>query len=365
MSGPRGQAFTETWWGSRWIQALRRLGRGWSRSLAAAPGTTDAVRDFKIGPGRIQAVVPGEDDEVYELKIRLRTLSAVVWERVLRRLTRKALYAAKLLSGEMPRDVERVFAQCRASLFPKRRHEVEVECTCDEPDFPCSHVAAAQFVLAEALDRDPFLLFELRGRSKEELLAELREIRSARASTDRAGADALAEEDEEEFIEAPQPDEYDVAGDLASLGFHIAAPDVAVGAIRAVGPPRSWPEPLEVLTAFAPLYRAASAVALDIAWSGEEEVPASAVLPEPETEEQLVALAETMAKPSLPSADEQSAPSRRKRGGRKRRGRRGGAGRRAPNRPSAEQVGKKKRRRRGGRRRGGRGRRGRGGNGEG
>jgi hypothetical protein len=141
-----------------------------------------------------------------------------------------------------------------------------------------------------------------------------------------------------------------------------------VGAIRALGPPRSWPQPLALLQAFVPLYRAASAVALDIAWLGEEEAPASAQLPEPETEAALVAMADSMAKPRLPS-DDVKPPSRRRgrrkvspsrrhgrrgqgRGGQSARGRRrqpspgnqGSVG--GKSRPAEGQTGKKKRRRR-------------------
>ena len=119
MSGSQ-QAFTETWWGSRWIQALRRFGRGWPRSLADARNATQGIHDLNISPGCIEAVVPGENGESFQLRILLRTLPDATWQRILRRLAGKALYAAKLLSGEMPRDIERVFSQSRASLFPRR-----------------------------------------------------------------------------------------------------------------------------------------------------------------------------------------------------------------------------------------------------
>ncbi len=321
MSNSRGPALSQTWWGSRWIQSLRRFGRDWSRSLTNARGAAEGIHDLKITPGNIEAVVPGEGDVSYQLQIRVRTLDQGTWRRILRRLASKALYAARLLSGEMPRDIERVFAQSRASLFPRRRREVEFVCSCEQPYTPCSHVAAAQFVLAEAFDRDPFLLFELRGRGREDVLSELREIRGASASNDRAGADVLA--DEEAWVQ-PRPEDYTVAGeDLATIGFHIAAADVTVGTIRALGAPRSWPQPLALLKAMVPLYRAASGDALEIAWGGEEEVPASARLPEPESEQSLIAMAESMVESTVPASDAGPSSRRSRRGGRKRRGRRG------------------------------------------
>jgi uncharacterized Zn finger protein len=343
--------------------------------LTNARGATGGIRDLDISPGCIEATISGDTargaNETFRLQVRLPTLHNGAWRRVLSRLAGKALYAARLLSGEMPRDIERVFAQSRTSLFPRRGREIEYSCSCDQVESPCAHVAAVQFALAEAFDSDPFLLFELRGRSREQMLAELREIRGAGASNDRASADVLGDEDAQP---QPRPEDYTVAGeDLAILGFHIAAPDVTVGAIRALGPPRSWPQPLALLQAFVPLYRAASAAALDIAWLGEEKVPASAQLPEPETEAALVAMAESMAVPTRPSEDVKP-PSRRRRGRkvspRRQRGRRGrgrggqsaqGRGQPRPDQeggagdrshPPAGQTGKKRRRRR---RRGGAG----------
>ena len=117
MRSPRGPTFSETWWGSRWIQSLRRFGRGWSRGLTNARGATGGIRDLNISPGCIEAVVSGADDETHQLRIGLHTLRDGTWRRVLRRLAGKALYTARLLSGEMPRDIERVFAQSRSSLF--------------------------------------------------------------------------------------------------------------------------------------------------------------------------------------------------------------------------------------------------------
>ena len=84
MSPLGGQAFSETWWGSRWIQTLRRFGRGWSRGLTKARGATAGIGDLRIGPGSVAAVVPGDDGESFELHVRLRTLHDGAWRRVLR-----------------------------------------------------------------------------------------------------------------------------------------------------------------------------------------------------------------------------------------------------------------------------------------
>lgn len=332
-----GSQFAETWWGARWIQALERLGGGWSNRLPRGRqyARSGAVKDLRFVEGEIEATVQGTAESPYEVQIGLPNLADEVWDRVLKKLTGKALYAAKLLSGEMPRDVQAVFSACRASLFPRRPSELRTSCSCPDESNPCKHVAATHYVLAETLDADPFLLFELRGRSKSQILKALRELRGRRASTIhyKAAADAAAVQAEQAAEGEPNPIDPDNYGrareDLTGLGFHVAAPDVAVGAIRALGPPRSWPDPKPFLRAFYLLYRDASALALDFAWGSEEEIPESARLPKVDDEELLEAMASSMPKPVAPGSERKTegfsgprsrgSSRRRRRGGRSRR----------------------------------------------
>lgn len=66
----------------------------------------------------------------------------------------------------------------RGSLFPASREDLDTSCPCANWANPCKHVAATHYVLGEAFDRDPFLLFELRGRTWEQVLDAVRRHRS-------------------------------------------------------------------------------------------------------------------------------------------------------------------------------------------
>jgi uncharacterized Zn finger protein len=94
----------------------------------------------------------------------------------------QALFAAKLLSGEMPVTIEEAFDEAGVSLFPQSREELDTECSCPDWANPCKHIAAVYFLLAEQFDEDPFLIFTLRGRTKEEIIAVLREKRTEKLS---------------------------------------------------------------------------------------------------------------------------------------------------------------------------------------
>src|SRR6202171_5289451 len=88
-----------------------------------------------------------------------------------RSLAENAWYTAKLLSGEMPDDIEDVFALLGLSLFPATARELSLDCSCPDHAVPCKHLAATFYLLAESFDDDPFAILAWRGREREDLLA--------------------------------------------------------------------------------------------------------------------------------------------------------------------------------------------------
>jgi len=45
-------------------------------------------------------------------------------------LDREAIFAAKLLAGEMPQEIEQVFREVGLSLFPEKLRDLETDCSC-------------------------------------------------------------------------------------------------------------------------------------------------------------------------------------------------------------------------------------------
>lgn len=162
--------FGESWWAKRWIAVLEgfnigaRLGRG--RSYARR----GQVLSIDIGKGTVKAKVQGSRPRPYEITISVKALSAADWKRLATTLSHQAIFAAKLLAGEMPQDIEKAFKEVGLSLFPERLKDLETECSCPDWSNPCKHIAAVYYLLGEEFDRDPFLIFKLRGGSREELV---------------------------------------------------------------------------------------------------------------------------------------------------------------------------------------------------
>jgi uncharacterized Zn finger protein len=187
----RGEIGVE-WWGKQWIKAMERLGLDSRMERGKTYARNGSVLRLEIGHGEAYALIEGSRGRSYHTSVLLRILDDAQWERALQALSEQAVYAAKLLAGEMPGDIEAVFQQAGLSLFPRNTKDLMFECSCPDWGEPCKHSAAVYYLLAEQLDADPFMLFHLRGRSREQVLAALRALRGeAEAPLETPEAEAL------------------------------------------------------------------------------------------------------------------------------------------------------------------------------
>jgi len=165
--------FGESWWARRWIAVLEsfnigaRLGRG--RSYARR----GQVLSIEIDKGKVSGKVQGSRPKPYDVKLQVKTLSVSDWQKLTKVLSRQAIFSAKLLMGEMPLDIEKVFKEAGLSLFPEKLKDLKTACSCPDWSNPCKHIAAVYYLLAEEFDRDPFLIFKLRGMNREDLIVTL------------------------------------------------------------------------------------------------------------------------------------------------------------------------------------------------
>ena len=167
----------ETWWSKRWVNVLEGLGMGTRLTRGRSYARQGQVLSIDIETGLVKAKVQGSMAKPYAIKIRLHPLSNQDWEEVTDAMASQAIFAAKLLAGEMPTNIEEAFDAAHLSLFPKTQQDLQTDCSCPDWANPCKHIAAVYYILAERFDEDPFLLFKLRGRTKEEIVQALREKR--------------------------------------------------------------------------------------------------------------------------------------------------------------------------------------------
>jgi uncharacterized Zn finger protein len=187
-TAPSGPEFGRTWWGRAWLEALEqrarldpdRLPRG--RDYARS----GAVGELTLAPGEARARVQGRKTQPYEVRIRVRRFTDDEWDRVLEAISARLGHAAALLDGELPPEIARDAAAAGLDLLPGGG-ELGPRCSCPDDADPCKHSAAACYLITDALDTDPFALFLLRGRTRDQVLAGIRARRRVTVPARAAG----------------------------------------------------------------------------------------------------------------------------------------------------------------------------------
>ncbi|MEB3332942.1 MAG: SWIM zinc finger family protein [Synechococcaceae cyanobacterium] len=170
--GQQGLA-QQPWWVVQWMELIqsyrfkKRLDRAWEY---ARSGNVTSIR---FEGRRVHARVQGTDKDPYKVKLWLDVLNDEDWGYVLEALSQKARWSAQLLAGIMPEDIERAFAASGKRLFPFKLQEVRSECSCPDKANPCKHISAVYYLMGDRFSEDPFVLFQLRGRTRSQLLADL------------------------------------------------------------------------------------------------------------------------------------------------------------------------------------------------
>lgn len=266
--------FGATWWAGRWLAALEQLVDGGRLSRGRSYARSGQVTRLDVGPEGVSADVQGSRPYPYEVAIEFTRLSDAEWDAVIDAMAGQAIFAARLLSGEMPEQIEDAFRAAGVSLFPARSGDLQSDCTCPDWANPCKHVAAVFYLLGERFDDDPFLIFVLRGRTKEQIVGALRE-RRAGAATDGAGqpaasAETIGDEPGRRYVdeEAPLPalgagvepqvaDAFwSAAIDLDEMSFDFRAPPVDALPAKLRGRPPPWPATVDFEATAEHAYRA-------------------------------------------------------------------------------------------------------------
>lgn len=168
------------WWSQRWLDLLdsyrfkKRLERARNYSRQGN------VLSIEFKGAKVLARVQGSEEEPYKVSLSIDSFTDEQWSYVIETMSQKAIFAAKLLAGEMPQNIEEVFTTNGLSLFPFTLSDIDGKCSCPDKVNPCKHIGAVYYQLGDRFSEDPFVLFQLRGRTKEQVISSLRQLRSSK-----------------------------------------------------------------------------------------------------------------------------------------------------------------------------------------
>jgi uncharacterized Zn finger protein len=210
----------------------------------------------------------------------VKPIPAAGWRKAIAAMAAEAAFSAKLLNGQMPEDIETAFAFARLSLLPESLAELETECSCPDWSNPCKHIAAVYYLLGEQFDADPFLIFRLRGKNKNEIIAMLRARRAAPETSLPAGSTAPRpdrsgkaspgnqhftplDKSLDRYWESPDP--------LENFPVRIQAPPVDAAPVKRFGAPGFWRGKQDFVEVFSSAYRSVTEAGLALVNGAQEK----------------------------------------------------------------------------------------------
>ena len=263
--------FGQNWWARRWIEVLEGFDIGARLSRGRSYARRGQVLSIDVEEGVVTARVQGSRASPYLVQIRVETLDGADWDKLAAALFARPVFAAKLLAGQMPEDIEDLFRDAGLSLFPDSEDGLETDCSCPDWTNPCKHVVAVYLLLGEEFDRDPFLIFKLRGADWRESLGLAG--REAEGSGVTAAETATGPFDEHRSgLSPPEPLPVDLAefwrGENAELeeDAHgaVRIPPVSAALPKRLGSFPFWRNEESFIPTLEEIYRRASRAGLNV-----------------------------------------------------------------------------------------------------
>jgi uncharacterized Zn finger protein len=278
MGGIKAQSkrgtFGESWWAKRWIEVLESFNIGARLQRGRSYARRGQVTAIDIAEGLINAKVQGSRPKPYKVEIRVETLSQNDWQKLATTLAGQAIFAAKLLAGEMPENVEDAFRQAKLSLFPQKQRDLKTNCSCPDWSNPCKHIAAVYYLLGEEFDRDPFLIFRLRGIAREDFIKLLTKAGGKNTAVKRSvksdeSVDIISPESTSEPAAAEsmvcEPTAFWGKPDFSSEIFgDVSIPTIPAALCRRLGSLPFWRGATSFMDEMASIYSSASTAAMEV-----------------------------------------------------------------------------------------------------
>lgn len=198
------------------------------------------TRAFSVQIGRVVAEVQGRRFKPYETSVGLTQADPEQWDGIIDALVTDPLLNARLLSGEFPWEINAVFERFGAALAPGLDEGLVIECDCKEQQ-PCKHGCCIAMLLTEAIHADPFILLDLRGIARDQLIERLRQRRAVTSSSTGL-VPAFAPPPPGEAGDAETPIEstgasfWEAGMELRDLEIPIKKPEISYPLLRRLGP---------------------------------------------------------------------------------------------------------------------------------
>jgi uncharacterized Zn finger protein len=165
-----GRTIASSFWGKSWCENLERYSDYASRLPRGRSYVRNgSVLDLQVAKGVITAKVSGS--ELYTIEITIASVAATRWKSICSDCGSSIDSVVELLQGRIDKGVMDRVCRQGDGLFPGPK-EIKLSCSCPDWADMCKHVAATLYGVGARLDRQPELLFALRGVDAHDMIAK-------------------------------------------------------------------------------------------------------------------------------------------------------------------------------------------------
>ncbi|MCW5920710.1 MAG: DEAD/DEAH box helicase [Saprospiraceae bacterium] len=183
------RAAGSTWWGKQWLEAFNNISDANRLPRGRAYAGNGSVLDIRFSGNKIAAEVQGSRYHPYEINIAIPAFSEKEKQAVAQLVSENPDLLSRLLNRELPPELNDACAREGVQIFPRRWGDLKASCSCPDWAMPCKHLAAIIYVVANEIDKNPFLVFDLH---QFDLLAALEKAGFSAQQTRQIAATPLA-----------------------------------------------------------------------------------------------------------------------------------------------------------------------------
>ncbi|MFC9998005.1 SWIM zinc finger family protein [Nocardia sp. NPDC127526] len=194
----RGAAFAKTWWGRSFLEAIEDVADAGRLTRGRSYARTGQVISYRLEPGAVSAEVQGSQPRPFISVLTMRQLRDERLAELVTLVRATPGMLGEIASGTLPHGLAPL-------LLPTTASELDFSCTCPDSGWPCKHVAAICYVIAERLDEHPGDLLTLRGIKIDALIGSVERETVAVDNADLYGDEvALPKLPKPEYRAAPE-----------------------------------------------------------------------------------------------------------------------------------------------------------------
>ncbi len=157
------KTYGNTWWGQQWLNALNNIDFSNRLPRGRTYANKGAVQEVEISGNSIRALVAGSRPRPYVVEFTVPRFRAAEKARIIELIADNALFLSQLLNRELPPALHEACLEEGIEIFPASWGDIQGHCSCPDWAVPCKHMAAVLYLVANEIDKNPFLVFDLHG----------------------------------------------------------------------------------------------------------------------------------------------------------------------------------------------------------